>query len=124
MCIEFYSQQNDTKIIKFNEGVLNLCPFFWGNVISKLATSVSKVTIDVPQISIFWLPPPPPPPVKCLLLLCFENEDRMNKEKHSLCNFAVLQSQGSYSKKFLPTSIVTFDREANFQNDIGSETWL
>ena len=32
---------------------------------SKFATSVSKVTIDVPKISIVWLPR-----VKCLLLLC------------------------------------------------------
>ena len=86
---------------------------------SKFATSVSKVTIDVPQIAIVWLPR-----VKCLLLL-WKNEDSMNKEKHSLRNFAVLQSRGSYSKKFLPTSIVTFDRkEAHFENDIASEKWL
>ena len=86
---------------------------------SNFATSVSKVTIDVPQISIVWLPR-----VKCLLF-ALKNEDSMNKEKHSLRNFAVLQSRGSYSKKFLPTSIVTFDRkEANFENDIASEKWL
>ena len=49
----------------------------------------------------------------------------MNKQKHSLRNFAALQSRGSYSKKFLPTSIVTFDtKEANFENDIASEKWL
>ena len=49
----------------------------------------------------------------------------MNKEKHSLRNFAALQFRGSYSKKFLPTSIVTFDRkEANFENDIASVKWL
>ena len=28
MCIEFFSQQNDTKIINFDEGVLILWPFF------------------------------------------------------------------------------------------------
>ena len=40
---------------------------------------------------------------------------------HSLRNFTVLQSGGSYSK-FLPTSFVTFDtKEANFENDIASE---
>ena len=45
----------------------------------------------------------------------------MNKEKHSLRNSAVLQS----GKKFLITSIVTFDaKEANFENDIASEKWL
>ena len=79
--------------------------------------SVSKVTIDVPQISVVWLPR-----VKCLSALALKNEDSMNEEKHSLRNFAALQSRGSYSKKFLPTSIVTFDRkEANFENDIASE---
>ena len=68
------------------------------------------------KFSIVWRPR-----VKCLLLL-WENEDSMNKEKHSLRNFTVLQSGGSYSKKFLPTSIVTFDtKEATFENDIASE---
>ena len=57
--------------------------------------------------------------------LTLENEDSTNQEKHSLHNFAVLQSQGSYSKKFLPISIVTFDtKEANFENYIASEKWL
>ena len=47
----------------------------------------------------------------------------MNKGKHSLRNFATFG--GSYSKKFLRTSIVTFDtKEANFENDIASEKWL
>ena len=83
---------------------------------SKFATSVSKVTTDVPQISIVWLPPGK------VSALALKNEDSLNKEKHSLRNFAVLQSRGSYSAKFLPTSIVTFDRkEANFENDIDSE---
>ena len=50
MRIQFFFQQDDTKIINFDEGILNLCPFFWGNVIFKLCPSVSKVTIDVPQI--------------------------------------------------------------------------
>ena len=49
MRIECFSQQNDTKIINFDEGVLILWPFFWGNIIKKkITTSVSKVTIDVP----------------------------------------------------------------------------
>ena len=57
--------------------------------------------------------------------LTFKNEDSMNKEKQSLHNFAALQSGGSYSKKFLPISIVTFiTKEANFENDIASEKWL
>ena len=48
----------------------------------------------------------------------------MNKEKHSLRNFAALQSGGATQKKF-PTSNVTFDTiGANFENDIDSEKWL
>ena len=43
----FFSQQNDTKIKDFDEGVLILEPFFWGNVIFKFAPFVSKVTFEV-----------------------------------------------------------------------------
>ena len=57
------------------------------------------------------------------MVSAMKHEDSMNKEKHSLRNFAAAQSQGSCSKKFLPTSIVTFNRkEANFENDIASDT--
>ena len=77
---------------------------------SKFAASVTKVTNDVLKISIVWLPR-----VKWSVL-ALKNEDSMNKEKHSLRSFAALQSWGSYSKKFIPTSIVTFDRkEANLK---------
>ena len=74
---------------------------------STFATSVSKVIFHCLAL---------PGKVSALAL---KNDDNMNKEKHSLRNFAALQSRRSYSKKFLPTSIVTFDRkEANFENDI------
>ena len=86
---------------------------------SKFATSVSEVPIDVPKISIVWRPR-----VK-VSALALKNGDSMNKEKHSLRNFTVIQFRGTYSKKFLPTSIVTFDtKEANFLNDIASDKWL
>ena len=65
LCVKFFPQQDDTKIVNFDEGVLILWPFFWGNVIFKICPSISKVTIYVPKISIVWLPW-----VKCLLLLC------------------------------------------------------
>ena len=42
-----FSQQNDTKINDFDEGVLILEPFFWGNVILKICSFVSKVTFEV-----------------------------------------------------------------------------
>ena len=64
MHIKFFSQHNDTKIINFDEGVLILWPFFWGNVIKKIYHFCLKLTIDVPKISIVWQPR-----VKCLLLL-------------------------------------------------------
>ena len=48
--IKFFSQQDDAKIVNFDEGVLILWPFFWGNVISKICPSISKVTIYVPKI--------------------------------------------------------------------------
>ena len=43
--IKFFSQQDDTKIVNFDEGILILWPFFWGNVIFKFCPSTSKVTI-------------------------------------------------------------------------------
>ena len=48
--IKFFSQQDDTKIVNFDEGVLILWPFFWGNVIFKICPSISKVTIYVPKM--------------------------------------------------------------------------
>ena len=51
--IKFFSQQDDTKIVKFDEGVLILWPFFWGNnnnIILKICPSNSKVIIYVPKI--------------------------------------------------------------------------
>ena len=48
--IKFFSQQDDTKNVNFDEGVLILWPFFWGNVIFKIYPSISKVTIYVPKI--------------------------------------------------------------------------
>ena len=96
--------------------------FVGGNVIFKMCHFCLKShnwrTAKFP----LFAPPPPPGKVPALAL---KNEDSMNKEKHSSCNFAVLQLRGSYSKKFLPTSIVTFDtKEANFENDIASDKWL
>ena len=44
---KYLFQQQDTKINNFDEGVLILEPLFWGNVIFKFASFVSKVTIEV-----------------------------------------------------------------------------
>ena len=42
LCIKFFSQQDDTKIVNFDEGVLILWPFFWGNVIFKMCSLCIK----------------------------------------------------------------------------------
>ena len=88
--------------------------------LSRFALLSQKSQFTYRKFSIVWLPL-----VKCLLLLCIKSEASMNKEKHSLRNFAALQSGGATRKKFLPTSNVTFDTKgANFENDIASEKWL
>ena len=47
----------------------------------------------------------------------------MNKEKHSLRNFAALESGGAtHRNSSLPTKRDT--KGANFENDITSEKWL
>ena len=63
--IKFFSQQDDTIIVNFNENVLILWPFFWGNVIFKICPSISKVTIYVPKFFHCVASP-----VNCQLLLC------------------------------------------------------
>ena len=71
---------------------------------SKYVIPVSKVTIDVPKISIVWLPR--------VSALALKSEDSMSKEKHSLRTL-----QCYIPGKLLSTSIVTFDtKEANFEN--------
>ena len=119
MRIKFFSQQNDSKNIHFDQSILILWPFFWGNVIFQICHFCLK-SHNWRTANFHCLAPPGK-----ISALALKNKASMNKEKHSLCNFAVLQSRGSYSKKFLPTSIVTFDRkEANFENDNASEKWL
>ena len=74
--IKFFFQQDDTKII------LMKAFGFYGRFseamsFSKFATSVSKVTIDVPKMSIVWLPR-----VKCLLLFCKTKTARTKRSLH------------------------------------------
>ena len=118
MLIEFFSQQNGTKIINFDKGVLIPWLFFWGMFIFKICHFCLK-SHNWRTKNFCCLAPSGK-----VSVLALKNEDSMNKEKHSLRSFAVFQSRGSYSKKFLPTSIVTFDRkETNFENNIASEKW-
>ena len=86
MGIKFFSHKDDTKIINFDEGVLNLWPFFWGNVNFKICHFRLKSHIDVPKIFHCLAP------AGKVSALELKNEDNMNKEKHLLRNSAVLQS--------------------------------
>ena len=82
---------------------------------SKFATSVPKLTIDVPKIAHCVASPGK------VSALALENEDSMNKEKHSLQCYN--PGGGNLLTEIPPyyTSIVTFDtKEANFASENGS----
>ena len=69
------------------------------------------------KFSIVWLPR-----VKCLLLLCKAEPAWIKRSIHYVILQHSITIRGSYSKKFLPNSNVTFDTKgANFENDIDSE---
>ena len=112
-------QQDDTKIINFDEGVLILCPFFWGNVIFQICHFCLK--------SHYWLPKCfhyLASPGKDLFALALKIENSMNKEmaKHSLLNFAVLQSGGAILKEISPYPNRDFwYKRSKFWNYIASE---
>ena len=104
--IKFFSQQNDTKIVNFDEGVLILWPFFGGNVIFKICPSISKVTIYVPKCFHCLASPGK------VLALALQSEASMNKEKHSLRNFAALQSGGATQRNSsLPQTWLLIQKE-------------
>ena len=65
--IKFFSQQDDTKIKDFDEGVLILWPFLISEPMSfsRFALLSQKSQFTYRKCSIVWLPR-----VKCLLLLC------------------------------------------------------
>ena len=80
---------------------------------SKFATSVSKVTIDVPKISIVWLPR-----VKCLLLLGKTKAAWIKRSIH----YVILQCYNpGKAFKEIPHYLnrdFWYTKEANFENDI------
>ena len=83
--IKFFFQQDDTKIIKFDEGVWIQWLFFWSNGIFKICHLCLK-SHDWRAENFHCLAPPGK---KCLLLLC-KNEDSTNKEKRSN-HYVILQ---------------------------------
>ena len=110
--IKFFSQQDDTNNANFDEGVL--IPILWCNVIFKICTSISKVTIYVPKIFHCLASPGK---VSALALL---SEASVNSEKHSLRNFAALQSGGATQRNSsLPQTWHLIQK-----NDIASEKLL
>ena len=79
---------------------------------SKYATPVSKVTIDVPKISIVLLPQ--------VSALALKSEDSMSKEKHSL---RTLQCYNPWEATLYLNHDFWY-KKANFENDIASGKWL
>ena len=55
----FILQQNDPKINDFDEGVLILEPFFWGNVIFKICSFCIKSQVWGRK-KFLWVAPPDP----------------------------------------------------------------
>ena len=53
----FIFQQNDTKINDFDEGILILEPFFWGNVIFKICSFCIKSRVWGRE-EFLWVAPP------------------------------------------------------------------
>ena len=53
----FFFQQNDTKINDFDEGVLILEPFFWGNVSFKICSFCIKSHVWGRE-ELLWVAPP------------------------------------------------------------------
>ena len=62
---EFFSEQDDTKIVNFDEGVVILWPFFEAMSFSRFALLSQKSQSTYRIFSIAWLPR-----VNCQLLLC------------------------------------------------------
>ena len=120
--IKFFSQQDDPKIGNFDEGVLILWPFFWGNVIFNLPLLSQKSQFTYRKFSIVWLPR-----VNCQLLLCKAKPAWIIKRSihYITLQHYNLACPGELLKEIPPYLNVTFDTKgANFENYIASEKWL
>ena len=122
--IQFFSQQDDTKIVNFDEGVLILCSFSAAMSFSRFALLSQKSQFTYRQFSIVWFPR-----VNCqLLLMCNAKPAWIIKRS---INYVTLQhyNPGELLKEIHPlfffTSNVTFDTKgANLENYIASEELL
>ena len=115
--IKFFFQQGDTKIVNFDEGVLILGPFFWGNVIFKMCTFCIKSYVWGRE-EFLWVAPPD------------SNAAELRNECFSLFMLASLfntkQEQTLYPgsqtmEHFQYVNCDFWDRRANLENDIASE---
>ena len=112
LCIRFFPSKMTPRSL-----ILMKAFWFYGRFseamsFSGFALLSQKSQFTYQKFSIVWLPR-----VKCLLLLCKAEPAWIKRSIH----YVILQhyNPGSYSKKFLPTSNVTFDTKgANFENDI------
>ena len=102
--IEFFSEQDNAKIV-------NLMKAFWfcdrlseAMSFSRFALLSQKSQFTYQIFSIVWLPQ-----VNCQLLLCKAKPAWIIKRSIHYVTLQHYKSGGSYSKKFLPTSNVTFD---------------
>ena len=117
---KIHFQQNDTKINDFDEGVLILEPFFWGNVIFKLSFFCIK-SHDWGREEFLWVASPDCNTAKLRMII---------DSLYSYHAVFVFQSKsrhftrGSQTVENFGTSIVTFETDvANFENDIALEKW-
>ena len=88
--IKFFFQQDDTKIVNFDEGVLILEPFIWGNVIFKICTFCIKSHVWGRE-EFLWVAPPDSNAAK--------TSDVMNASLYSCWLCFTKQEQAIYPEK-------------------------
>ena len=119
LCTEFFSQQNDTKIINFDEGVLILWSFFWGNVIFKICHFCLK-SHNWRTANFHCLAPPGK-----VSALALKNEDSMNKRS---IHYVTLQrynpGEATRRNSSRPQSWLLIEKKQILKNDIASKMAL
>ena len=119
MSIELFSKQNDTKVINFDEGVLILWPFFWGNVIFKICHFCLKShnwrTVNFHRLASGYV------------CFCFQIR-RQAWIKRSI-HYVTLQyynpGEATQRNSSRPQSRLLIEKKLQvFENNIASEKWL
>ena len=116
--IQFFFQENDSKIIYFHEGVLILWLFFWGNVIFKICHFCLKSHNWRLKI-VHCLASPG----KVLLLLWKTKTAWIKRSIHYI--ILPCYNPGKALKEIPPYLDCDFwYKRSKFENDIASEKWL